>query len=241
MNLEITEQDKQTILAIVSGLPPEDWLHQCRTKTQRQHWQEVRTSFHAIYYELESHFLGKPSPAKIGDRNAEELVALATLRYLDLYEIVRHGWYYLLEFAEKHGFDLPASPGTYLIAILNQDCEAMFNQCLAYYEFNPRKIEELCRLETKIMRGKASDREKRKYDQGIQKLAASFHTIPLSVLLIGVCGVHKAANAGLSEAFSRHSATQAKLRAITTRSYHPRMGERSYSWNNGQKQLIYKT
>lgn len=239
--INMTKEEKETILAIVAGLPPDDWKNNCKSESQLEHWNQIKITFQIIRTELESHFLGTPSKVKITDSESAEFLTLAIWRYLEIYEVARCGWDYICEFADTIGFKIPSSPGDFLINILQQDCKATFEQCTKYYEFNPRRIASLCRLETKIDRGKANEREKLKYEKEVKKLTNTIGEIPLSVLCLGACLPKRNFNPGLNEALNRLESTNRKIDALNLRAYHPNKRQRAYAWVRGEKVQLHKT
>jgi hypothetical protein len=127
----VNKATQSAILEAVDGMPPSTWWDLCQTNRQKEHYQDIRTSFQLIYVGLKEYFRGQPS-------TLDSELALATVDYyVSLYGVIQRGWHHIVSVVQTHKIaKFPETPGGAMSALIEDDCATFFAPCLEAHEWS---------------------------------------------------------------------------------------------------------
>lgn len=127
----VDESTQSAILKAVDGLPPITWWQLCETDSQKEHYQDIHTSFKLIYIRFKEYFQGQSS-------SLDSELAIATVDfYISLYRLIQHSWHYIVSTVQNckiAGF--PETPDEAISKLIENDCAAFFAPCLEAHEWS---------------------------------------------------------------------------------------------------------
>lgn len=132
MQMELIDEATQlAILKAVNRLPPYTWWKLCQTNRQKEHYQDIRTSFQLIHVGLKEYFQGQPP-------SVDSELAIATVDYyISLYGVIQRGWHHIVSAVQDYKIaEFPETPGEAMIALIENDCAALFTPCLEAHEWS---------------------------------------------------------------------------------------------------------
>ncbi len=131
MQQTTNENTQSAILKAVDGLPPITWWQLCETDSQKEHYQNIHTSFKLIYIRFQEYFQGQSS-----SQHSELTIATVNF-YISLYGLIQHSWHRIVSALQNCNFaGVPETPEETISKLIENDCAAFFAPCLEAHEWS---------------------------------------------------------------------------------------------------------
>jgi hypothetical protein len=257
--MELLPPEIQKItLEVIDGLPPHEYLQLCNTEDQAAHWVQLREDYGWLRQSLKYYFEGKPEPRRSqmtkANREACEFYDLWRDLYLNFYNVIRRGWYYIEDHAAAHGKltyleGFASSPGEALIRALENDCAAAMHPAVApYYKWSPSKVRKMRSMEKdlKDLKAQSDGEPSQKYKN---KLKALKHEVIQSShgrepflnfwwTCISICKAHQSEDPTLKRYIQGYQTVVELLDKAIASGSHESKGLRGEEWQHGYKKTL---
>lgn len=246
MSSEISKSEQEQIIKTINGLPPFMWLVKCKTSDQFYHWEECLNTFQNLCSELKAYFSGQDSSVNYGSPKTQKVFELTSKRYIDLYGLIRDCWSHLKEACSILKIPFPETPGMFLSRIIEMECEAQFNKCQSYFEYRPRKLHDLYRLDRQVRmlrakKDKLTIKEQskiQKFDREVESLKKQDQNSFWAYWLVLDVARANQQDESIQVSLRRYEARCEELDQILHSFIHPSQKQRGYSFVKGIKQSL---